>query len=178
MISDISVTGSEIGPFIIRESKRGFPKTAVFLSGMVFMIERYLFVRALVRGFLTVLFVSLSCLLTPAWAENDGERDVAFHFYGAFDCPPCMAFKRDGLPVVEASGEELGFTVRANLIEKTRNVATPGAYGEADPLLREAGLQMDRVYPPVFFVTRKGEIHSVHGHDWEEALKTVQSLVR
>lgn len=98
------------------------------------------------------------------------KAPVTFHFYGAKDCPPCMAFKRDGLPVVEAAAAQLGFKVAANVIDRTWDVATPGSYGATDAILRRAGARMKRVYPPIFFVSRSGRVVSVHDADWRAAL--------
>jgi len=97
-------------------------------------------------------------------------KSVTFHFYGAMDCPPCMAFKRDGLQVVESAAARFGFSVAVNLTEYTKDVATPGTYGTADGLLRQAASKLQTVYPPIFFLTKQDVIVSVHGHDWRKAL--------
>lgn len=112
-------------------------------------------------------FALLCCLVFSSGSVF--AKDVQFHFYGAFDCPPCMAFKRDGLPVVQASAQENGFRVAVNIIDKTADVPTKGVYGKADTLLRVAGKQLKYVYPPIFFLTVDGEVHSVHGAKWREA---------
>ncbi|MDE0695333.1 MAG: hypothetical protein OXH76_05810 [Boseongicola sp.] len=109
----------------------------------------------------------------PAKARAQ-ESGVAFHFYGAEDCPPCMAFKRSGLPIVIAAAENAGFRVAVNVITKTRDVATPGAFGDTDAILREAAKQLDAVYPPIFFVTRYGTVVSVHGSDWQRAQESAE----
>ena len=109
-------------------------------------------------------------LSTVTMATAEQTADVTFHFYGAENCPPCMAFKRDGLPVVKASGEALDYGVAENLIARTRDIGEVGIYGETDALLREAGEQLPRVYPPIFFVTRGDEILSVNGADWRKAM--------
>lgn len=105
---------------------------------------------------------------TPAWAEP------VFHFYGALDCPPCMAFKRNHLADVQATGVEYGFTVAENLVARTAEVPQVGIYGAADPILREALEQGGLIaYPPVFFVSEDGKVRSVHGHDSRSALLSV-----
>lgn len=106
--------------------------------------------------------------------DRPGAADVTFHFYGAEDCPPCMAFKRNHLPDVTAVAEELGFTVAVNVIERTRDVATVGSFGETDPVLRKAAPQLRRVYPPVFFVTEGSVLLSVHGDDWRGAFEAAR----
>lgn len=115
--------------------------------------------------------------LSPAFASDPAAR-VTFHFYGAEDCPPCMAFKRDGLPVVEASASAAGYAVADNMIRRTADVGTPGAFGEADPILRRAGQQMSYVYPPIFFVTLNGEVHSLHAFDWRAAMRSAEAAAR
>lgn len=124
------------------------------------------------RRMLATLLISFGIFIGfvagPAMAENS----VVFHFYGAKDCPPCMAFKRSGLPEVETAAQEAGFTVAVNVIDKTRDVPNLGSFGDTDPILREAAEQMDVVYPPIFFVTRNSAIISIHDDDWEEALAT------
>lgn len=101
---------------------------------------------------------------------------VTFHFYGAEDCPPCMAFKRDHLAHVQAEGQDRGFAVEDNVIRRTRDVPKEGVYGDRDAILRLAAPQLDYVYPPIFFVSKGGEIMSVHGHDWAAALKAAQEI--
>lgn len=98
------------------------------------------------------------------------ESHVTFHFYGAKDCPPCMAFKRDGLPIVQAAAAKSGFRIAVNIIDRTQNVATLGSYGSADAMLRRAGVRLKRMYPPIFFVTRSGQILDVHDANWRAAL--------
>ena len=107
-------------------------------------------------------------------AEQPAAKDITFHFYGAENCPPCMAFKRNHLPDVTAVAEEMGFTVAANVIARTRDVATVGSFGKADPILRQAAPQLRRVYPPIFFVTQGAEVLSVHGADWRGAFEAAQ----
>lgn len=101
---------------------------------------------------------------------------VTFHFYGAEDCPPCMAFKRNNLADVQADGERLGFAVEDNIIAKTRHVPEMGVYGDRDPILRLAAPQLEIVYPPIFFVSQDGQIKSVHGPDWHKALVEAKRL--
>lgn len=113
----------------------------------------------------------------PALARGQTTEKITFHFYGARNCPPCIAFKRDGLPVVQAAGQQAGFDVIENLIDRTEDIDQLGIYGESDALLREAGLQMNRIYPPIFFVTQGDRIVSVHGPRWEDALMAAQSAV-
>lgn len=120
---------------------------------------------------LLIAALLVAAIHTAAPAQATG---VTFHFYGADDCPPCVAFKRDGLPVVEQSASAAGYLVSANMIAKTRDVPTIGAYGATDPVLRLAAERLDRVYPPIFFVTRGGRIHSVHGHDWRAAMQSAE----
>lgn len=124
-------------------------------------------------GYYPLIMMALVALIlqvtSPAAANN-----VTFHFYGAEDCGACMAFKRDGLPVVERSATAKGFAVSANIIPKTRDVPAVGIFGEADPILRVAARQLDYVYPPIFFVTRGETVLSVHGHDWRAALRQAE----
>lgn len=101
---------------------------------------------------------------------------ITFHFYGAEDCPPCMAFKRNNLADVRALGKEHGFNVEDNVIARTRDVPNVGVYGDRDPILRLAAPQLALVYPPIFFVSQGGEISSVHGHDWSAALREAHRL--
>ena len=107
-------------------------------------------------------------------AGKPAASDITFHFYGAENCPPCMAFKRNHLPNVTAVAEEMGFSVASNVIARTRDVATVGSFGEADPILREAAPQLRRVYPPIFFVTQGDDVLSVHGADWRAAFEAAQ----
>ncbi len=130
---------------------------------------------------LTVLFSLALCLAHDARAVERGSSSgapVTFHFYGADNCPPCQRFKRDGLPVVEASARRLGFKVKVNFIGRTRDIGKVGIYGPSDDLLRRAGQRMERVYPPVFFVTRGDRIVSVHDANWREALRAVETAAR
>ena len=103
--------------------------------------------------------------------------NVTFHFYGAEDCPPCMAFKWNNLSGVRAIGQTHGFAVEDNIIAKTSDVPNPGAYGERDAILRLAAPQLELVYPPIFFVSQGGEIASVHAHEWQAALEADRQLV-
>ncbi len=112
-------------------------------------------------------FLVLATMLfaLPAAAETE------FHFYGAEDCPPCMAFKRNHLPSVQAAGETFGFGVAENVISRTADVPKVGIFGEADPLFRDALAVGDLVpYPPIFFVTKDDSVLSVHGADWRDAM--------
>ncbi|WP_293577788.1 thioredoxin family protein [Phaeobacter sp.] len=101
---------------------------------------------------------------------------VTFHFYGAEDCPPCMAFKRNHLADVQAEGRANGVIVEENVITRTRDVPKIGVYGDRDPILRLAAPQLERVYPPIFFVSQGGRIASVHGPDWSAALREARRL--
>lgn len=116
--------------------------------------------------FLAMLMTFAAIAATPS--------KVKFYFYGAEDCPPCMAFKRDGLPIVQQSAAEAGYEVSDNVIRRTANIGEVGIFGEADPILRRAALQMNRLYPPVFFVTRGDQIVSLHGHDWRAAMRQAE----
>lgn len=101
---------------------------------------------------------------------------VTFHFYGADNCPPCVAFKRNYLAKVQEQGAVHGFAVEANMTARIRDVPKVGTYGERDPILRLATPQLDLVYPPIFFVSKGGQINSVHGHDWSAALREALRL--
>lgn len=113
--------------------------------------------------------------LTPFTARALSADRIIFHFYGAQNCPPCIAFKRDGLPIVQASGAASGFTVIENLIERTQDIGEVGVYGSADPLLREAGEYLSRVYPPLFIVTHLDVILSAREGDWRGALADAEA---
>ena len=121
-------------------------------------------------------FVLAFVFLAGFFASSNEARTtpVTFHFYGASDCAPCMAFKRSGLPVVNASAKSTGFGVAVNMIDKTVDVPKPGSYGDTDALLRIAEKQLDIVYPPIFFVSKNGQIVSVHRGDWKEALVSAE----
>ena len=119
----------------------------------------------------------LAAVLAGSFAAAAQADGVTFHFYGAEDCPPCMAFKRNHLDDVRAQGEALGFLVEANVIARTRDVPKPGAFGDKDAMLRSAAPHLDVVYPPIFFVSERGEVVSAHQHDWGEALAAVQLLL-
>jgi len=118
-----------------------------------------------------VLAALLISFVPLAHASN---QSVVFHFYGAQDCPPCMAFKRDGLPIVQQAAAEVGFDISVNIAKRTRDVTTVGAFGEVDGLLRQAGKQIGSVYPPVFFISKNEKIVSVHGHKWRAALASAK----
>ncbi|WP_299988880.1 hypothetical protein [uncultured Ruegeria sp.] len=120
---------------------------------------------------------SLAALALGSAGKVNAGQDVKFHFYGAEDCPPCMAFKRNHLSDVKAKGQALGFAVEDNIIAKTRDVPNPGVYGDRDPILRLAAPQLELVYPPIFFVSQGGEIVSVHAHIWRAALESARQLV-
>lgn len=133
----------------------------------------------------TVAITAVSAMtvagLAPAFAGSSqiaagqpAASDITFHFYGAENCAPCMAFKRNHLPNVTAVAEEMGFAVAANVIARTRDVATVGSFGEADPILRKAAPQLRRVYPPIFFVTDGSDVLSVHDADWRAAFEAAQ----
>jgi thiol-disulfide isomerase/thioredoxin len=113
-----------------------------------------------------LLAKTFSIMIATAAASDT----VTFHFYGAEDCPPCMAFKRNNLADVQAQGASIGFVVEENVIPKTQDVPTEGVYGDRDAILRSAAPQLEVVYPPIFFVSAANKIVSVHGHDWASAL--------
>lgn len=122
------------------------------------------------------LITALGCIGFMQSAATAEVSQITFHFYGAEDCPPCMAFKRKGLPVVEQSARASGYMIAANIISRTVNVPKPGAFGATDPILRLAAEQMSVVYPPIFFVTRGSEVDSIHGHDWRAAMARAELL--
>ncbi|MEM8851138.1 MAG: hypothetical protein AAGE03_14025 [Pseudomonadota bacterium] len=113
---------------------------------------------------LRLIFAGLALLPAPAFA------DITFHFYGAENCPPCMAFKRDHLAGVQAIGNADGFMVHENVIRDLRDMPEIGIYGDSDPILRAALDVGGRPYPPVFFVSDGDTVLSVHGQDWQAAL--------
>lgn len=113
---------------------------------------------------------------TSLQSKEAMAADIQFHFYGAEDCPPCMAFKRDHLADVQDAGATHGFTVAANIIPRTLDVPVKGVFGEGDPILRTALTHGGRAYPPIFFVSRNDRVVSVHAHDWEAALNAVIDL--
>lgn len=119
---------------------------------------------------LGIAALSLIVAPDPACAGN-----VTFHFYGAHDCPPCMAFKRDGLPLVRYSASENGYNISENLIARTIDVPRHGSFGENDAQLREAASALDQVYPPIFFVTRDELLVSVYGDDWRAAMARAEA---
>ncbi|MGC3938960.1 hypothetical protein ACOTTU_14250 [Roseobacter sp. EG26] len=121
---------------------------------------------------------SLAALAVGSSGQAGTNTNVTFHFYGAEDCPPCMAFKRNNLSDVEAVGRAYGFAIEDNIITRTRDVPNPGAYGDRDPILRLAVPQLELVYPPIFFVSQRGEIVSVHAHDWQAALESARQSAR
>ncbi len=127
------------------------------------------------RIFLGTALSVLALGCTGAMAAN---TDVTFHFYGAKDCPPCMAFKRNHLEDVRADGRALGYSVEDNVIDYTRDVPNAGVYGERDPILRVAAQQLEITYPPIFFVSKAGQVVSVHGPRWQDALDVARILVR
>lgn len=55
------------------------------------------------------LITALGCIGFMQSAATAEVSQITFHFYGAEDCPPCMAFKRKGLPVVEQSARASGY---------------------------------------------------------------------
>lgn len=111
----------------------------------------------------------------PVGAAGAGDH-VTFYFYGADNCPPCLAFKRNHLANVQAQGATHGFTVEVNMTSKIRDVPKVGTYGDRDPILRVAAEDLRIVYPPIFFVSQGGEVVSVHAHDWAAALKAAVEL--
>lgn len=121
--------------------------------------------------------LALALGLLGGVATADPAPPPTFHFYGAEDCPPCVAFKRSHLAEVEASGRRAGFNVEAQVIPRTRDVPTVGAYGTADDILRNALDSGGRPYPPIFFVSRDGAILSVHGPDWQAAKSAAEAAV-
>lgn len=123
------------------------------------------------KGFSALAMMVAFCLsIVTSTAGFAADRSVTFHFYGAEDCPPCMAFKHSHLADVQAAGEAHGFGVVDNVIEKTADVPNVGSFGETDEVLRAAADQLSLVYPPIFFVTKDGAVLSVHDHDWQAAL--------
>ena len=123
-----------------------------------------------------VTLVALSLFFAPFLVT--AKEAPVFHFYGAYDCPPCMAFKRDGLPIVEKEAKSHGYKVAVNLTKKTQDVPTVGIYGKSDALLREAAKQMGRAYPPIFFLTIGDNIHRVYGPNWQKAFAEIKKLSR
>lgn len=124
-------------------------------------------------------FIAAAAVATALFAGAAHASDpITFHFYGAEDCPPCMAFKRKNLADVQTLGKQHGFNVEENVITRTRDVPNVGVYGDRDPILRLAAPQLELVYPPIFFVSQGGEILSVHGHDWSAALREARRLAR
>lgn len=101
--------------------------------------------------------------------------DVTFHFYGAENCPPCLAFKRNHLEDVRAAGRAAGFDVTENMVASIRDVPVEGSYGDTDALLREAATELVRTYPPIFFVTDGTDVVSVHGGNWRGALESAEA---
>lgn len=125
------------------------------------------------RTFLTMILATMTMGTSAAIAANP---PVTFHFYGAQDCPPCMAFKRDHLANVQAQGQAMGFHVEDNVIARTRDVPKVGVYGDRDPILRVAAQQLELAYPPIFFVSRAGVVVSVHGPNWQDALEAAETI--
>ncbi|WP_299043255.1 hypothetical protein [uncultured Tateyamaria sp.] len=113
--------------------------------------------------------------LAPFAVRAQSADQIAFHFYGAQNCPPCIAFKRAGLPIVQAAGDASGFSVIENMIARTQDIGDVGIYGPADPLLRQAGGQLNRIYPPLFIVTRGDDILSAREGDWRSALADAEA---
>lgn len=112
-----------------------------------------------------------SLLLFAAIAATPALGEPTFHFYGAEDCPPCMAFKRDHLNDVIRLGAAEGFAVAENVTARTSEVATPGIFGAADAMLRD-GLEASGgiAYPPLFVTSDDGATAFSHGADWATAL--------
>lgn len=123
------------------------------------------------RHFLATTSAALAATILPSGTAFAAQDGVTFHFYGALDCPPCMAFKRNHLADVRTKGAEKGFAVEENIIPKTADVPTTGVYGARDPILRVAAQELTLAYPPIFFVSRNGQVTSVHAHDWQAALE-------
>jgi hypothetical protein len=96
--------------------------------------------------------------------------EPTFRLYGAEDCAPCLAFKRDHLAGIRAIGRDAGFAVELHDIPHLRDMGRPGIYGPADPVLRAALGPLGRAFPPVFLVTDGDRVLSVHGPDWGAAL--------
>eukprot|EP00494_Astrolonche_serrata_P001778 UN01784 len=90
------------------------------------------------KKILTLLASSGLFIVSAFFQTQAGDSRIGFHFYGANDCPPCMAFKRNYLSVVKASAQEHGYSVKVNTIGKIQHVAQKGSYGSADALLRKA----------------------------------------
>lgn len=117
------------------------------------------------------------CLVhLPANATEAPDHPLTFHFYGALDCPPCMAFKRNHLQNVMKTGQIHGFNVAENIISKTKDVAKQGSYGDRDAILRRAAAELPVAYPPLFFISRKKEIISPAISDWRKTLKIITKL--
>ncbi len=128
-------------------------------------------VRLSMRRASTFILAALGVLVcaasTSAFATT---ANVTFHFYGAVDCGPCMAFKKTHLPHVKEEAERTGFAVSVNIIERSRDIERAGIYGDSDGILRLAAKQLDFVYPPIFFVSRNGVILAAYRSDWKAAL--------
>ena len=126
----------------------------------------------------TFLGTALSVLALGCTGAMAANTDVTFHFYGAKDCPPCMAFKQNHLEDVRADGQALGYSVEDNVIDRTRDVPNMGVYGERDPILRVAAQQLEDTYPPIFFVSKAGEVVSVHGPRWQDTFDAARDLAK
>ncbi|PVZ72406.1 hypothetical protein [Pelagibaculum spongiae] len=116
--------------------------------------------------------ILLFLMLLPSFAAvavTSPNDAVTFHFYGAYDCPPCMKFKNHHLADVVKNGKQHGFEVKANVIDYTSDVPVLGSYGATDGLLRQAGKQLRFTYPPVFFVTQNDQVVAAYLGNWKTA---------
>ncbi|MEO0946040.1 MAG: hypothetical protein AAFY06_14610 [Pseudomonadota bacterium] len=127
---------------------------------------------------LTRRFVLAAIATSPSFAFAQTKIPVAFHFFGAQNCPPCIAFKRANLPMVQASGDQNGFDVFEHLIERTEDIGQIGIYGVADPLLRQASPMLQRIYPPIFMVTQGPDILAAREGDWRSILDATEAAAR
>lgn len=124
--------------------------------------------------FLT-LFASLGLFLVSAFFQTQAsDSKIGFHFYGANDCPPCMAFKRNYLSLVKASAQEHGYSLKVNIIGKIQDVSEKGSYGSADPLLRKAEPSLSFVYPPIFIVTVNGDVVMAKTGNWRKVMERAE----
>ena len=126
------------------------------------------------KNFLT-LIASFGLFVVSAFFQTHAsDSRIGFHFYGANDCPPCMAFKRNYLSVVKASAREHGYSVKVNIIGKIQHVAQKGSYGKADPLLRKAESSLSFVYPPIFIVTVNDDVVIAKNGSWRQVMERAE----
>ena len=138
-------------------------------------LVKLVLVRLPMRRASTFILAALGVLVcaasTTAFAIS---TNVTFHFYGAVDCGPCMAFKKSHLPHVKEEAARRGFDVAVNIIERSRDIERTGVYGDSDEILRLAAKQLEFVYPPIFFVSRNGVVLAAYRSDWKAALAHAQ----